>query len=173
MPVLPDTPSGSAWEPRMTIMSSSQEPTSATAGQAATTAPTGPCPSSWATLAASVAPMPRPRSHHASAGTGAFRRCVQHHHRARVDQPVQRQRHHARPAPWPQLATSSDANLDDLPEPLMLPVKPAGSIVEDPAPAPGNEEPVKACPEKRPNHSRRPATVTGTVARVAFEFTIA
>jgi hypothetical protein len=58
----------------MTIMRSSYEPTSATAGHAATAAPMGPCPSPWATLAASVAAMPNPRSHRASTGTGFLRR---------------------------------------------------------------------------------------------------
>jgi hypothetical protein len=62
------------WELRMTIMRSSHEPTSATAGHAATQAPTTPWPRPWATLAASVAAMPRPRSHRASAGTGVLRR---------------------------------------------------------------------------------------------------
>ena len=54
-------------------MSNSQEPTSATAGHAATAAPTGPCPSPWATLAASVPAMPRPSSHRASTGTDVSR----------------------------------------------------------------------------------------------------
>ena len=48
--------------------------TSATAGHAATTAPTGPCTRPCATLAASVAATPRPSSHRASAGTGVLRR---------------------------------------------------------------------------------------------------
>jgi hypothetical protein len=55
-------------------MRSSYEPTSATAGHAATAAPIRPCPRPWATLAASVAAMPRPSSHRASAGTGTLRR---------------------------------------------------------------------------------------------------
>ena len=58
----------------MTIMRSSYEPTSATAGHAATAAPIRPWPKPWATLAASVAAMPSPRSHRASAGTGVLRR---------------------------------------------------------------------------------------------------
>ena len=57
------------WELRMTIMRSSYEPTNATAG-AATAAPVRP----WATLAARVAAIPKPRSHRASAGTGVLRR---------------------------------------------------------------------------------------------------
>ena len=61
------------WAELMIIMSSSYEPTSATGGHAATTAPDGPWPRPCVTLAASVAAMPRPRSHRASAGTGALR----------------------------------------------------------------------------------------------------
>jgi hypothetical protein len=38
-------PAPGAWAERMIIMSSSKEPTSATAAHAATVAPTGPCPS--------------------------------------------------------------------------------------------------------------------------------
>jgi hypothetical protein len=44
------------------------------AGHAATAEPIGPWPRPCATLAASVATMPRPSSHRASAGTGSFRR---------------------------------------------------------------------------------------------------
>jgi hypothetical protein len=57
-----------------TIISNSDELTKATAGHAATAAPTGQCPRPWATLAASVAATPKPSSHRASAGTGLFRR---------------------------------------------------------------------------------------------------
>jgi hypothetical protein len=56
-------PRGSACAPRMIIMSSSYEPTSAAAGHAATAAPIRPWPKPCATLAASVAAMPRPSSH--------------------------------------------------------------------------------------------------------------
>ena len=48
--------------PRMTIIKSSYDPTSATAGHAA---PMMPWPKPWATFAASVAIMPRPRSQRA------------------------------------------------------------------------------------------------------------
>jgi hypothetical protein len=58
----------------MIIMSSSYEPTSATAGHAATAAPIRPCPSPWAMFAVSVAVMPTPSSQRARAGTGALRR---------------------------------------------------------------------------------------------------
>jgi hypothetical protein len=54
-------------------MSSSYNPTSATVGYAATATPVRPCPRPCTTLAASVATMPRPSSHRASAGTGTFR----------------------------------------------------------------------------------------------------
>src|SRR6201987_384838 len=37
-----------------------------------------------------------------------------------------------------------DADLDGLPEPFMLTVRPAGGIAEGLASAPGNEEPVRA-----------------------------
>ena len=60
--------------PRMIIIKSSYDPTSATAGPAATAAPIMPWPRPWATFAASVATMPRPRSHRASAGTRTPRR---------------------------------------------------------------------------------------------------
>jgi hypothetical protein len=55
-------------------MGSSEEPTSPTAGHAATAAPTGPCSRPCAMVAASVAAKPRPRSHRADAGTGSLRR---------------------------------------------------------------------------------------------------
>ena len=55
-------------------MNSSYDPTRATAGHAATAAPTGLWPSPCATFAASVAAMPRPGSRRASAGTRASRR---------------------------------------------------------------------------------------------------
>ena len=53
-------------------MRSSQEPTSATADHIATAAPISPCPSPQATLAASVATIPRLRRHRASAETDVF-----------------------------------------------------------------------------------------------------
>ena len=66
------------------------------AASAATAAPARPWPRPWATFAARVAAMPRPSSHRASAGTGHLAaRGVEHHHRARVDQPVHRQRDQA------------------------------------------------------------------------------
>jgi len=58
----------------MIIVKSSYDPTSATAGHAATAAPMMPWPRPWATFAASVATMPRPSNHRASAGTRASRR---------------------------------------------------------------------------------------------------
>jgi hypothetical protein len=77
----------------MTIMSNSYEPTSATAGHAATAAPTGPWPKPWVTLAARVAETPNPSSLRASAGTGREgARDIEHHHRARVDEAVHRER---------------------------------------------------------------------------------
>jgi hypothetical protein len=72
-----------------TIIRSSYDPTSATAGHAATTPPMMPWPKPWATFAASVATMPSPSSHRASPGTRTPRR-VQHHHRTRIDEPVHR-----------------------------------------------------------------------------------
>jgi hypothetical protein len=45
-----------------------------TADHAAAAAPAGPCPEPCVTLAASVAAIPRPRSHRASAGTWILRR---------------------------------------------------------------------------------------------------
>jgi len=59
---------------RIIIMSSSYEPTNATAGHAAAAAPIRPCPRPWARFAVSVAVIPMPRSHRAKAGTGALRR---------------------------------------------------------------------------------------------------
>ena len=64
----------------------------ATAGHAATAAPIRPYRRPWATLAASVAAMPRPRSHRASAGTASCGALSRAHHRTRVDQPVHRER---------------------------------------------------------------------------------
>jgi len=90
VPGPPAVPAGT-WAERMITMSSSYEPTSATAGHTATTAPDGLLPRPRATLAASVAAIPRPSGHRASGGTGAFRRRVEHHHGAGVDQPVHRQ----------------------------------------------------------------------------------
>ena len=58
----------------MIIISSSYDPTSTTAGHAATAAPVGPWPGPCAALAAGVAPMPSPSSHLAGAGTGTLRR---------------------------------------------------------------------------------------------------
>jgi hypothetical protein len=58
----------------MTTIRSSYDPTSATADHAATAAPMMPCPEPWATFAASVATMPKPRSQRASEGTRAPRR---------------------------------------------------------------------------------------------------
>jgi hypothetical protein len=58
----------------MTIMRSWYEATKATAGHAATAAPASPWPKPWATFAASVAVMPRTRSHRAKPGTGVLRR---------------------------------------------------------------------------------------------------
>ena len=55
-------------------MSSSEEPTRATAGHAATTAPADPWPMPCATLAVGLAAIPRPSSHRASGGTATFRR---------------------------------------------------------------------------------------------------
>jgi hypothetical protein len=57
----------------MIVMNSSYDPTSATAGHAATAATTGPWLRPCATFAASVAAIPRPSSHRASAGTGTSR----------------------------------------------------------------------------------------------------
>lgn len=56
----------------MITMSSPYEPTSVIAGHAATTAPDGPRP--CATLAASVAAIPRHSGHRTSGGTDTFRR---------------------------------------------------------------------------------------------------
>jgi hypothetical protein len=56
----PDTRSSGCRAPRMIVMHSSYDPTRATAGQAATAAPTGPWPSPCATFAGSVAAIPRP-----------------------------------------------------------------------------------------------------------------
>jgi hypothetical protein len=81
--------------PRMIIIRSSYDPTSATAGHAATAARTMPWPKPWATFAASVATIPKPRSQRASVGTCAPRRRIQNHHRTRVDQPVHRQGYEA------------------------------------------------------------------------------
>jgi hypothetical protein len=58
----------------MIIIRSSYDPTSATAGHAATAAPTGPLLRPCATFAVSVAMMPMPRSQRASAGNGTSRR---------------------------------------------------------------------------------------------------
>ena len=58
----------------MIIISSSYDPTSATAGHAATAAPVRPWPRPCAAFAAGVAPIPSPSSHLAGAGTGTFRR---------------------------------------------------------------------------------------------------
>ena len=58
----------------MITISSSSDPTSATAGHAATAAPTASWPGPCATLAAGVAAMPTPSSHRAIDGTGTFRR---------------------------------------------------------------------------------------------------
>jgi hypothetical protein len=55
--------------PRMIIIRSSYDPTSATAGHAATAAPIMPWPRPWATFAGSIAIMPKPSSHRASEGT--------------------------------------------------------------------------------------------------------
>ena len=49
---------------------SSYEPTRLAAGQAATTAPTGPCDQPWAMFAVRVAAMPSPSSQRAREGTG-------------------------------------------------------------------------------------------------------
>ena len=49
---------------------SSYEPTRLTAGQAATTAPTGPWDQPWAMFAVRVAAMPSPSSQRAREGTG-------------------------------------------------------------------------------------------------------
>ena len=51
-----------------------EEPTSASAGRALTSAPTGPCPTPCARLAPTVATIPVPRLHAASRGTGWPRR---------------------------------------------------------------------------------------------------
>jgi hypothetical protein len=59
--------------PRMMTMSSSYEPTRARAGQAATTAPSGPNADPAATLTARVAMIPAASSHRASAGAGTLR----------------------------------------------------------------------------------------------------
>jgi hypothetical protein len=55
-------------------MSSSNAPTSARAGHALTSAPTGPCPTPCARLAPTAATMPAPRLQAASRGRGWFRR---------------------------------------------------------------------------------------------------
>ena len=70
---------------RTIIIRSSYDPTSATAGHAATTPPMMPWPRPWATFAASVATMPSPSSHPHTPP-----RRVQHHHRTRIDEPVHR-----------------------------------------------------------------------------------
>ena len=49
---------------------SSYEPTRLTAGQAATTAPTGPWDQPWAMFAVRVAAIPSPSSQRAREGTG-------------------------------------------------------------------------------------------------------
>ena len=59
---------------RMSIISSSNEPTSASAGQALIRAPTGPSPMPCARLAPTVATIPAPRLQAASRGTGWSRR---------------------------------------------------------------------------------------------------
>ena len=59
----------------MITIKSSYEP-SASAGHAATTAPMMPWLNPWATFAASVATMPKPRSQRASPGTYAPRRAA-------------------------------------------------------------------------------------------------
>jgi Aldehyde dehydrogenase family len=58
----------------ISIISSSNEPTSASAGHALTRVPTGPCPTPCARLAPIVATMPAPRLQAASRGTGRPRR---------------------------------------------------------------------------------------------------
>ena len=73
---------------------SSHEPTRLTAGQAATTAPTGPRVQPWAIFVVRVAAMPSPSSQRARDGTGtrcraAYRMTM---HRADVDQAVDRGR---------------------------------------------------------------------------------
>jgi hypothetical protein len=55
---------------RMSQTSSSYEPTRLTAGQAATTAPTGPWDQPWAMFAVRVAAMPSASSQRARQGTG-------------------------------------------------------------------------------------------------------
>jgi hypothetical protein len=64
------------WAPRMITISSSCEPTSATAGQTPTTAPTGPLPRPCTAFAASVAAMPSSSSYRASTGDRAPRRAA-------------------------------------------------------------------------------------------------
>jgi hypothetical protein len=102
MLVPPSTPSGSAREPRMTIMSSSQEPTSdrRPSGHRRTDRPV-PQPMGHVRRErrrdAQAQEPPRQRRNRRLASRG-----VQHHHRTRIDQPVQRQRHQA-PCP-PSLA---------------------------------------------------------------------
>ena len=59
---------------RISIISSSNEPTSAKAGQALTRPPTGPWPTPCARLAPTVATIPAPRLQAASRGTGWPRR---------------------------------------------------------------------------------------------------
>ena len=59
---------------RISIISNSNAPTSARAGHALTSAPTGPCPTPCARLAPTVATMPAPRLQAASRDTGWFRR---------------------------------------------------------------------------------------------------
>ena len=107
-PLRPALPSGStrdapscgrdatvgACAPRMIIIKSSYDPTSANAGHAATAAPMMPWPRPWATFAARVRNNAQPEEPARQRGhPNTPPRRVQHDHRTRIDEPVHRERH--------------------------------------------------------------------------------